>query len=94
MTEQTLAQQGYRYISRRHKIAARVDRPDWKENMAERHCPWDPQGEGMRWVAGLGGDAADYYRRVFSNDRITTRTLHKSIANSSGDRTGYVEVQR
>lgn len=87
----TLRQKGYRYISRRHRIVARVDRPDWREHMATRHSPSDPEGAGMRWVKALGGDAANHYRRCYSEDRIETSTFFKSVGNSSGDKIGYVE---
>lgn len=90
MEAETLKAKGYRYTSRKHKIAARIDRPDWREYMAERAAPWDAQGEGKRWVDGLGDRAADYYRRVYSKDKIETPILFKGIPNSTHDSTGYI----
>lgn len=66
----SLLEQGYAIVSRRHRIAARIDRPDWKEYMAKQHCPWDEK-EGLGWVKSLGYQAAaDYYRRVYSKDTL------------------------
>jgi hypothetical protein len=64
------ANEGYRIVSRKYGIIARIDRPDWKEFLAEEHAPWDIE-EGRDWVAALGDRrAADYYRRVYSKDTI------------------------
>lgn len=59
---------GYRRTSRKFLGLCRIDRPDWREYMAFQHAPWDPAGEGMNWVNGIGG--ADHYRRCYSEDRI------------------------
>lgn len=74
-----LAASGYRCISRRHRMAARLDRPDWRRHMAEEHTRgfrWPAErrlAEGMRWVELLGdANASDYYRRVVSQDRTGT----------------------
>lgn len=69
-----LSAQGYAVTSRKHRMVSRIDRPDWREHMAQSACPWDAKGEGMAWVAALGrAGAADHYRRCYSKDRITLR---------------------
>lgn len=64
---------GYAITSRRSRYATRLDRRDWREHMAMKHAPWDPEGDGMDWVNALdshGHCAADHYRRCHSNDTI------------------------
>jgi len=84
---------GYCVISRKHRTAARVDRADWREYMAQQHAPWDPEGDGRAWVDGLdqgGHTAADGYRRVYSQDRITVpEEWLKSMPKSSGTTVGF-----
>ena len=87
----TLVLQGYRCTSRRRGMAARVDRPDWREHMARLAVPWDPEGEGAAWVATLGERAADFYRRVYSKDVIKLTFPCRSFPTSSGSPMGYVE---
>lgn len=60
---------GYCLISLKHGIVARIDRPDWKEFMASKHQPSNPE-EGLKWVSLLGNRAADHYRRVYSQDTL------------------------
>lgn len=89
-----LAKQGYRRTSNRHGMLARVDRPDWKAYMALRHSPWDPEGEGRRWVEALGNGAADHYRRVYSGDVITVpRKIAGKVPSSCWDAVGFVELR-
>lgn len=64
---------GYVITSRRSRHATRIDRRDWREYMAQKHAPWDPEGDGMDWVKCLdngGSGAADHYRRCYSEDTI------------------------
>lgn len=89
----TLQEQGYRCISRAHRIVARIDRPDWKEHMARMATPWD-EAEGLRWVELLGRMAPDYYRRVYSRDRVVLPFRANRFPSSSGDTTGYVPLER
>lgn len=55
-------------------MIARIDRGDWREEMARRHVagfPGDQEANfqmGMRWVTALGDMAGDQYRRVYSRD--------------------------
>lgn len=76
---QKLIASGYRIVSRKFRIAARVDREDWVEFCQKRGHPVDP----------------DWYRRVLSRDQITvTPKQVREIPNSGHDKTGYVEVKR
>lgn len=88
-----LAAMGYRRTSNRHCLVSRVDRPDWREHMAQKHAPWDPEGQGVAWVKCLGKGAADHYRRCYSNDTMTVGPeVSRRIPGSIWDETGYVEV--
>lgn len=70
-----LAAQGYAITSRAFCMATRIERPDWRENMAIRHAPWS-LSEGLKWVSLLGGRAGDHYRRVYSKDKVT---VHEDV---------------
>lgn len=85
------AKQGYRRISRKYGMISRIDRPDWKEHLAAKHSPWDPEA-GMKWVNGIGdGMAADFYRRVHSEDVLEIGAKEAlSIPTSNHDPIGYV----
>lgn len=83
------AAMGYRRISKRNKVIARIDREDWLQHMAEQ------LGMGlMELVTAMNeqpGYYEDYYRRNLSRDRhevslITSRT----VPSSYEDTTGYV----
>ena len=72
---------GYAITSRRHRLASRLDRQDWRDAMAQRHGP-----SGKDWVQVLGDRAAaDHYRRCFSKDRITVPDGWLSQLPNSGD---------
>jgi hypothetical protein len=82
--EQALSK-GYAIVSRMHRIASRIDRPDWKRSMAIRHSPWSLE-DGMDWVRILGNrGAADQYRRVYSKDQIEVPISWVSKMPNSGD---------
>ncbi|KVR21647.1 hypothetical protein WK13_34480 [Burkholderia ubonensis] len=86
---QRLKAQGYCRTSNKWGLLSRIDRPDWQQHMAERHCPWSAE-QGMKWVRGLGKDAEDQYRRVYSQDSITVpRDVAKQFPPSGGTVTGY-----
>ena len=69
-----LVESGYRAVSNRYRMIARIDREDWREEMARRHVagyPGDQEANfqmGLRWVTALGDSAGDQYRRVYSQD--------------------------
>jgi hypothetical protein len=73
-TTADLIASGYRAISNRYRMIARIDREDWREEMARRHVAGFPGDQetnfqrGMCWVNSLGSHAADLYRRVYSKD--------------------------
>lgn len=92
-----LHRSGYRPISRKYQLASRIDRPDWKEEMARRH----PGGDA--WVQCLGVHAGEHYRRVMSKDRTNMnwrvyRELRKLGGRFSMDYqevvTGPIKVRR
>lgn len=90
-TAAQLVSQGYAIISRRHRIVARIDRPDWREAMAALH----PQGK--EWVQALGLiAAADYYRRCVSPDRVTVPMdyLPRMPSSGSGPTGFYISAPR
>lgn len=92
-----LAAMGYRRTSNRHRMVSRVDRPDWREYMAQQHAPWDAERgtqDGPRWVRCLGEGAADHYRRTHSEDNLEglPPDVFRRIPGSNGDDTGFVKV--
>ena len=76
---------GYCIVSNRFRMAARLDRPDWKSHMATT------QPDGHAWVRALGDrQAADYYRRCLSEDTITVPdSWVKTLGNSNGGPSDY-----
>ena len=76
---------GYCITSRKWRMASRIDRPDWKEYMAEKHAPWNPKGDGMKWVNLLGNGAGDHYRRCYSKDNITVSESERTKLPKSQD---------
>lgn len=65
-----LIEQGYCLVSRKHRLVSRVDKKDWLQKLAKHHAPWDPKGEGREHVMNMGlAQAADFYRRVLSNEK-------------------------
>lgn len=81
---------GYRRISNTHQMVSRIDRPDWFMHMATKHAPWDPTGEGVKWAAGLGTYATDYYRRCLSKDKLDLPShVFALIPSSNSSEAGY-----
>ena len=75
---ETLKDFGYRIISRKFRIAARIDREDWEEYSKRSDYPVE----------------ADWYRRCVSRDQITVPESYvKVIGSSCHDDCGYVEVK-
>jgi hypothetical protein len=69
-----LKKRGYRIISRAHRLAARVDREDWKEFLATKGACVE----------------ADFYRRVYSKDVITVSSYAaRKLPSSCHDQTGF-----
>lgn len=66
---------GYCVISRRHRLATRLDRPDWLEHMnAQSNC---------KFRRNIGG--ASQYRRVYSHDRIDIPPSWLKVLPNSDD---------
>lgn len=83
--------QGYRRVSNRYNLVARIDRPDWLQFMAKslHRAPADFYVPGEEHPAG---NWCDYYRRVHSKDTLTLpRDEYLKVGGSSGDPIGYVE---
>lgn len=73
---------GYRRISNASRIVARVDRPDWQRVMADL---------GLH-IAADELNAADHYRRCYSEDRITLESsVYKRVKGSCADAIGFVD---
>ena len=83
MTPEQAKASGYCITSRSGRHATRIDRKNWREYMAARHCPWST-AEGLEWVACLGKGAADQYRRVYSKDTIVVPESWLKILPNSG----------
>jgi len=90
-----LINQGYRRTSNRHCLVSRVDRPDWRDVMAQDHAPWDWTGQGRSWVNNLGAGASDFYRRCLSKDTIKVDPEVSRLMPTSGwDTCGYINKRR
>lgn len=75
-TAKQLKKSGYRIVSRKYGIAARVDRQDWEQFCKDNGHPVN----------------ADWYRRCLSKDTITVGSgIARSLPTSCHDNTGYVE---
>lgn len=86
------AAMGYRRTSNAFGILSRVDREDWKEHMARLHSPWN-HAEGREWANLPGLDAADFYRRVHSKDKVTVpKTVSRLVPTSGHDPIGFVPL--
>ena len=83
------AAQGYRRVSKRNKIIARIDREDWLQHMAE-HFQISLQ-ELISDMNDKPGHFEDYYRRNLSKDRHEVSLITSRIVPSSfEDSTGYI----
>jgi phage terminase small subunit len=93
MTGEGATSLGYRRISNRHCIVARIDRPDWLEHMAEQmhRSPAFFLIRGGRAVGKVEAGWFDHYRRCYSRDRITlTQNEYKKVPASGWDTTGFI----
>lgn len=82
---QDAIKQGYRIVSRKHLIAARIDRPDWLDVIKDNiNRIATEKSKIVCWE--------DFYRRVFSKDTIIIpEGWLNLIPNSGHDNTGYIE---
>lgn len=81
-TAEELKAMGYRRTSNRYRTISRIDRVDWldilPDNIAYSH-------------ARMPGPANDYYRRVYSKDKLeVSEEVFKGIPGSGHDPVGYV----
>jgi hypothetical protein len=94
-TGDELKRKGYCVTSNKYGIVSRLDRADWKEHLAQKHAPWDPAGQGMRWIEGIGDrGAADFYRRCNSADSIQNvpHDICKYLGNSLDGPDKFIDV--
>ncbi len=86
-TAEELIVRGYRRVSNKYGIVARVDRSDWWEALEKyfgRNMPIRTPNEIAHW--------ADYYRRTLSKDTLELGPEKaRSIPSSSWDSTGFIE---
>lgn len=81
---------GYRVISRRHRIIARIDRPDWIYIMAKDllRAPADFYVPGE---TAPDSNWCDHYRRCYSKHKAkVSEDVLQFIPGSGGDSVGYV----
>lgn len=78
-----LMAKGYRRTSNKHCILSRVDRWDWQMVIKDRSNPL---------ILLCNGHAADHYRRVFSEDKITvSHEVARRVSTSDHDPLGFVD---
>jgi hypothetical protein len=83
-TAETLSRMGYRRISNKFGMVARIDRPDWLEVMRKKHPNWENAEVSM---------IADYYRRCVSKDVLTLPLeVSRWVPSSNHDPIGYVNA--
>lgn len=107
-TAKALADVGYRRVSHKYNMIARIDRPDWLEVLAA-HCgraraDFYIMGNPNRNIPGaapyavsdkIGNNWKDFYRRVLSKDVMTvTSEVSKLIPGSDYDPVEYIEIVR
>lgn len=92
---ETLTRLGYRRVSNKYGIVARIDREDFVQVLARslRRAPADfyvPGGTDR-----VAGNWCDYYRRVHSKDRIELpREVARRVPPSGHDSTGFVKLPK
>lgn len=79
-----LRRMGYRRISNKFGMVARIDRPDWLDVMLKAHPNWKSSEVSM---------IADYYRRCVTKDVLTVPLeVSRFIPSSNHDSTGYIDA--
>jgi len=75
---------GYRRVSNKFGMIARIDRKDWQQFLAD---------EGYYLGANHEGNMADTYRRVYSQDKKDVPLeVSQRIPSSNHDTCGYVQI--
>jgi|SRR5882724_1660479 len=105
-TAKALAEIGYRRVSHKHHMIARIDRPDWLDVLAA-HCgraraDFYIMSNPNRNIPGaapyavsdkIGNNWKDFYRRVLSKDVIVVAPeVSKLIPGSGYDPVEYIEI--
>lgn len=83
-----LIDSGYRRVSRRHGLVARIDREDWVSFLAGKgHAVGDRLLRPGYWE--------DFYRRNYSKDQVRLHpTTAERVPCSHGDPVGYMACNR
>lgn len=80
-----LISQGYRRISNKHGIISRIDREDWVEYLLKK------TNNDEKWIKAVGETLEDFYRRVYSKDKITIGNQAKKIPSSDFCTIGFLK---
>lgn len=76
-----LTAMGYRRVSNSKCVVSRVDKPDWQKDILESN---------PAILMGFDG-GANFYRRAFSEDKITLEeSVYKLVPGSDGDPVGFI----
>lgn len=91
MTGEEGARLGYCRISNKYQIAARIDRPDVAQVLAE-HLHRAPADFYVPRTDYVDAGWEDYYRRTLSHDRLVFGRLEdfKKLPSSCGTATGFI----
>lgn len=90
MTGEEATLRGYRKVSNKYKLVARIDRPDWIDVLARsmRRSPAEfyVPGESLPAISWC-----DQYRRVYSKDQLKLSSEEfKKVPSSWDDPIGFV----
>lgn len=84
MTAEELTALGYRRVSNKFGMIARIDRSDWLAFMLERQPNWKNSPTSM---------IADHYRRVISKDvLVVDQDIARRVPTSCHDPVGYIWI--
>jgi hypothetical protein len=95
MLRQELIAQGYRLVSRKYRLVARIDRPDWAKVIVDTLTPWmqksieENYNRAIREMEENIG-MRDWYRRCMSKDTIKVSDI-RGFPSSTHDPVGYVD---
>jgi hypothetical protein len=95
MLRQELIAKGYRLVSRKYRLVARIDRPDWAQVLVDTLAPWMKKSTEENYARAIKEmeeniGMRDWYRRCMSKDTIKVSDI-RGFPNSSHDPVGYVE---
>jgi hypothetical protein len=79
-----LAFRGYRRVSNKYGIVARIDRSDWREVLNKQLRRDTLEVPGVCWE--------DHYRRTYSRDTLPLiKEAYRLIPSSCHDYTGFID---